>query len=843
MSDFQGKSPELTYEEFRREVLEDYRIANLSRQCSILGRREVLNGKAKFGIFGDGKEIAQIAMAKQFREGDWRSGYYRDQTFMFASGLSGPEEFFAQLYGDTDTKMNPSNSGRLMSCHFSTPNRDKHGGSINLVTRKNSAADLSPTAAQMPKLIGLGYASKLFRHNRELSSYKNFSDNGNEVAFGMIGDASTSEGHFFEALNAAGVLQIPVAVAVWDDGYGISVPKSLQTIKSSISDALKGFIRSETVSRTEAATGTGEGAGEGSGEEKGTGAGAGAGAGADTGILIYKGKGWDYSGLCRIFEEGIGICREKHIPVLFHIEEMIQPLGHSTSGSHERYKPPERLEWEKKFDPILKMKEWILSSEIAGGDLLEEIEKLAQVQTQQAREKAWNNYIEPIRKEKDELVRILENKSCLCRNDKFDKISVLTNNLKRISEPVRKDNFMTARKLLRHICTDCPNRKYLQSSINTWLAGSWKGTYDRFNSNLYNETSTSVLNVKEVKPVYDKSPRMLTGREVLRNNFDELFNKYPLLVTFGEDTGKLGDVNQGLEGLQKKFGELRITDTGIREATIIGQGIGLALRGFRPIAEIQYFDYLLYGLQTISDDLATLRYRTNGAQAAPLIIRTRGHRLEGMWHSGSPLSMVINSIRGVYVCVPHDLTRAAGFYNTLLEADDPALVIEPLNAYRLKEPEPENPGEFRVPLGIPEILMEGKDLTIVTYGSCVRIALEAASQLKEFGIYAEVIDVQTLLPFDLPGTITDSLKQTGRIIFFDEDVPGGATAYMMQKVFEEHGGFDYLDSEPRTVTKKEHRPAYGTDGDYFSNPSAEDVFEMAYSVMNESDPREFPDIF
>jgi pyruvate/2-oxoglutarate/acetoin dehydrogenase E1 component/TPP-dependent pyruvate/acetoin dehydrogenase alpha subunit len=809
MADFPVKRSELTYEEFRKEVLEDYRIANLSRQCSIIGRREVLNGKAKFGIFGDGKEIAQIAMAKQFRNGDWRSGYYRDQTFMFASELSGPEEFFAQLYGDTDIKLNPSNSGRLMSCHFSTPNRDEHGGWINLVTRKNSAADLSPTAAQMPKLVGIGYASKLFRNNRELSAYKNFSDSGNEVAFGMIGEASTSEGHFFEAMNAAGVLQIPVAVAVWDDGYGISVPRELQTIKSSISEALKGFEQDKT----------------------------------GTGILIYHGRGWDYPDLCGIFEEGIKICREKHIPVLFHIEEMNQPLGHSTSGSHERYKPAERLEWEKKFDPILKMKEWILSSGIAGEDVLDEIEKAAYEQARQARVTAWNNYGEPIRKERDELVRILENKSCLCRNDKFDKISVLTNNLKRISDPVRKDNFITARKLLRHICTDCPKREDLQSSINTWLDGNWKSANDRYNSSLYNETPTSVLNIKEVKPVYGVSPRMITGREVLRNNFDVLFDKYPLLVTFGEDTGKLGDVNQGLEGLQKKYGELRITDTGIREATIIGQGIGLALRGFRPIAEIQYFDYLLYGLQTISDDLATLRYRTKGAQAAPLIIRTRGHRLEGMWHSGSPLSMVINSIRGIYVCVPRDLTRAAGFYNILLESDDPALIIEPLNSYRLKEPEPENPGEFKVQLGIPEIMMAGDDITIVTYGSCVRIALEAASQLKDSGINAEIIDVQTLLPFDIPGVIGGSLKKTGRIIFFDEDVPGGATAYMMQKVLEEQGGFVYLDSEPRTVTKKEHRPAYGTDGDYFSNPSAEDVFEMAYSIMNESDPQKFPDIF
>jgi len=805
MSDVQVTVTELTYAEFRKEVLEDYRIANLSRQCSIIGRKEVLTGKAKFGIFGDGKEIAQIAMAKQFMNGDWRSGYYRDQTFMFASGLSGPEELFAQLYGDTDITANPSNAGRLMSCHFSTSNRDAGGSPVNLMKRKNSAADLSPTAAQMPRLVGLGYASKLFRNIKELSGYKNFSENGNEVAFGMIGDASTSEGHFFEALNAAGVLQIPVAIAVWDDGYGISVTSDYQTIKSSISEALQGFRQDETGS----------------------------------GILIYRGKGWDYEGLCRIFEEGIRICREKHVPVLFHIEEMNQPLGHSTSGSHERYKSDERLEWEKKFDPIVKMKEWILSSGLAAEDELEKIEKLAENQARKARERAWNNYIEPVRRDKDELLRILENKSCLCRNDKFDKISALTYNLKRITDPVRKDNFITARKLLRYICIDCPNREDVKSSINDWLSKSWDLAHDRYNSCLYNESPSSVLNIKEVKPVYGETPKMISGREVLRDNFDFLFDKYPLLLTFGEDTGKLGDVNQGLEGLQKKYGELRITDTGIREATIIGQGIGLALRGLRPIAEIQYFDYLLYGLQTLSDDLATLHYRTKGAQSAPLIIRTRGHRLEGMWHSGSPLSMVINSIRGIYVCVPRDLTRAAGFYNILLEADDPALVIEPLNAYRLKEPVPENLGEFKVPLGVPEILIEGNDITIVTYGSCVRIALESAAQLKEFGINAEIIDVQTLLPFDLQGVIVGSLRKTGRIIFFDEDVPGGATAYMMQKVLEEQGGFEYLDSEPRTVTKKEHRPAYGTDGDYFSNPGVEDVFEMAYSIMNESDPKKF----
>ena len=809
MSDFSEIMRELTFEEFRKDVLEDYRIAYLSRQCSIIGRKEVMSGKAKFGIFGDGKEIAQIAMAKQFRNGDWRSGYYRDQTFMLATGLSEPEELFAQLYGDTDITINPGSAGRLMNSHFSTLNRNEDGTLVNLMIRKNSAADLSPTAAQMPRMIGLGLASRLFRNNKAISDYKNFSENGNEVVFGMIGEASTSEGHFFETLNAAGVLQIPVAIAVWDDGYGISVTRDFQTIKSSISEALKGFEEDET----------------------------------HKGILIYKGKGWDYARLCKIFEEGIKICREKHVPVLFHIEEMSQPLGHSTSGSHERYKPADRLEWEKKFDPLVKMKEWMLSSGLAGADELGKIENLAERQALEARDKAWKNYIEPILKERAELVQILENRSCLCRNDKFDKVSVLTSNLNKVLNPVRKDNFSAARKLLRYICSDCPKRDELQAAITDWLKRNYENARYKYNDNLYNETPSSVLNIEEVKPVYTSEPKMMTGREILRDNFDYLFSYYPLLITFGEDTGKLGDVNQGLEGLQKKFGELRISDTGVRETTIIGQGIGLAMRGFRPIAEIQYFDYLLYGLQTISDDLATLRYRTKGRQAAPLIIRTRGHRLEGMWHSGSPLSMVINSIRGIYVCVPRDMTRAAGFYNILLESDDPALVIEPLNAYRLKEPKPDNIGKFKVPLGIPEVLLEGEDITIVTYGSCVRIAMEAASQLQEFGIKAEIIDVQTLLPFDLHGIIVQSLKKTGKIIFFDEDVPGGATAYMMQKVLEEQGGFVFLDSEPHTITKKEHRPAYGTDGDYFSNPNAEDVFEKVYSVMHDSQPENYPHIF
>jgi 2-oxoisovalerate dehydrogenase E1 component len=797
------------FEEFRKEVLNDYLVANLSRQCSLIGRREVLNGKAKFGIFGDGKEVAQIAMAKQFREGDWRSGYYRDQTFMFATGMASTEEFFAQMYGDTDQDANPGNSGRLMNNHFSTPNRNPDGSIRKLAEQMNSTADLSPTAAQMPRLVGLGYASKLFRNHPEWSVYTDLSNNGNEVAFGMIGDASTAEGHFFEAMNAAGVLQIPMAVAVWDEGFGISVPREYQLVKENISDVLKGFEENEQT----------------------------------RGILIYKSKGWDYPGLCKTFEEGIRLCREKHVPVLFHIDEMTQPLGHSTSGSHERYKSKERLAWEKEFDPIIKMREWMVSSGIVTGIELDQLEQEALNQANDAKNKAWKHYIEPLRKQKDSLLQIMEGKSCKCRNDKFDKIKVLTDNLKKVANPVRKDSISTVKKLLRHICVDCPERELLQSDLSAWMDDHYDHAWDLYSTHLYNERPTSCLMVKPAGPVYSAGSPMLTGREILRENFDRLFNRHPMLVTFGEDTGLIGGVNQCLEGLHKKYGEHRITDTGIRETTIIGQGIGLALRGFKPIAEIQYFDYLLYGLQTLSDDLSTLHYRTGGNQLAPLIIRTRGHRLEGMWHSGSPLSMVINSIRGVYVCVPRDMTRAAGLYNTLLDGDDPAIVIEPLNGYRLKEQKPDNLDDIRVPLGIPEILREGADVTLVTYGSCARIAMEAADQLKDFDISTEVIDIQTLLPFDLNHLIVESVKKTRKIVMLDEDVPGGATAFMLQKFLEVQDGFQYLDAEPCTITQKDHRPAYGTDGDYFSNPSVENVFETIYDVMHDYHPAKYPKIY
>jgi 2-oxoisovalerate dehydrogenase E1 component len=791
------------------EILKDYRLALVSRHCSLTGRKEVLTGKAKFGIFGDGKEVAQIAYARQFRNGDWRSGYYRDQTFMMAAGLLTVEEFFAQLYGTADEELNPGNAGRSFNNHFSTRNVDSKGEWLDLTQQKNSASDLSPTAGHMPRLLGLGLASRLFRVNPELSRFTRISINGDEVAFGTIGDASTSEGHFFETMNAAGVLQIPLAVAVWDDGYGISVPTARQTTKASISKVLRGFERN----------------------------------GGDQGILIFEARGWDYPRLNGMFAEGIARCRQEHIPVLFHVVEVTQPLGHSTSGSHERYKSPERLSWEAEHDCISRMKEWIIEQGIATHPELEAIENSAVEEVAMAREKAWNSYLSLIRSEKESLLSIIEGKSCVCRRENIDKIQLYTSNLSGIASPVRKDNISTAKKILRHVCHDCPQRETFSKGLMHWIEQNKVNGFEKYSAYLYDEGPRSALNVTAAEPQYAENPAMTTGREVLRDNFDALFARYPLLVAFGEDVGKIGGVNQTYEGLQKKYGEHRIFDTGIRETAIIGKGIGLALRGFRPIAEIQYFDYLLYALQILSDDLATTHWRTAGGQSVPLIISTRGHRLEGIWHSGSPLSMVINSIRGIYVCVPRNMTQAAGFYNTLLEGNDPALVIEPLNAYRLKELKPENPGEYKVPLGMPEILEEGDDLTLVTYGSCVRIAQDASKQLKEFGINVELIDVQTLLPFDLTEMILDSIRKTGRVLFFDEDVPGGATAFMMQQVIEGQGAYRYLRSEPRTLAAKEHRPAYSTDGDYFSNPNAEDVFDAVYAMMHSADPGKYPRLY
>ncbi len=787
----------------KESVLADFRLANLSRNLSIIGRREVLTGKAKFGIFGDGKEIIQLALAKQFRNGDWRSGYYRDQTWMMAMGLYDPLEFFHQLYGNTDREINPGSGGRVFNNHFSVPNINSDGTWRDLTKQKNSSSDISPTAGQMPRLLGLAYASKLFRQNKDLHKFTSLTEKGNEVAFGSIGDASTSEGHFWETMNAAGVLQVPMAISVYDDGYGISVPKKYQTTKGSISEILKGFETDKN----------------------------------NIGIRIYKGKGWDYPGLLKLYEEGIAVCREEHTPVLFHIEEVTQPQGHSTSGSHERYKNEERLAWESEFDPIKKMREWILKSDIATVAELDKLASEAEEEAKDARKKGWEMFQDPIKVERDALLKIIDDRSCRCEEKtKEDSVEKLAEDLSKVISPIRKDNFVTARKILRNVCGTCQKADNLNEELQGWLKRNYQDANNSYNSYLYNETPTSVLKVKPVPPVYSKDSPEVPGRQILRDNYDKLFTRYPLLVTFGEDTGGIGGVNQSLEGLQKKFGELRITDTGIREATILGQGIGLSLRGMRPIAEIQYLDYLMYALQLLSDDLATTHYRTAGRMVAPLIISTRGHRLEGIWHSGSPMSMLINSVRGVYVCSPRDMTRAAGFYNTLLEGNDPAIVIEPLNGYRLKEIMPDNIGEFRLPLGIPEVMSTGTDLTVVTYGSTVKVAHEAVKQLALHNISVELIDVQTLVPFDINKMILDSVKKTNRILFLDEDVPGGTTAYMMQEVLEKQGGWQFLDSPPKTLTGKEHRPAYTTDGDYFSKPSAEDIFDVIYSMMKEAAP-------
>jgi pyruvate/2-oxoglutarate/acetoin dehydrogenase E1 component/TPP-dependent pyruvate/acetoin dehydrogenase alpha subunit len=792
----------IAYTEFQKEILDDYYLAHLSRQLSIIARKEVLNGKAKFGIFGDGKEIAQIAFAKCFKNGDWRSGYYRDQTFMFATGMLTPDEFFSLLYGHSDIKFNPNNGGRNFNNHFGTRSLNADGSWKAISKMKNSSSDVSPTAGQMPRSLGLAFASKYFRNVPSFKNYPELSNNGNEVTFCTIGDASTSEGHFWEILNAAGVAQVPLAIAIWDDGYGISVPKEIQTVKASISDAIKGFVKENN----------------------------------SNGILLYKAKGWDYPGLCKMFSEGIEKCRKEHVPVVFHVEEMVQPLGHSTSGSHERYKSAERLAWENEFDPLVKMHEWIIEKGIAPVSELDGLEICAENEAIASRNRAFNAYTEAIDKERKELLKIIGNNSCICANENVDKIGIIVKDLEKLQSPIRKDILSSAKKILRSICNDCPTRKEIQSTLSKWIALQELNDFERYSSYLYIENEKSALNIKEIKPIYAENPSIVNGREIIRDNFDKLFSKYPLLIAFGEDVGKIGGVNQTYEGLQEKYGEFRITDTGIRETAIIGQGIGMAMRGIRPIAEIQYFDYLLFALQTLSDDLATLHWRTCGGQSAPLIISTRGHRLEGVWHSGSPLSMVINSIRGIYVCVPRNMTQAAGFYNTLLEGQDTALVIESLNGYRLKEPMPENIGEFRVPLGIPEIITEGTDVTLVTYGSCVRIAQEAVEQLANFGISVELIDVQTLLPFDLYQSILKSVQKTHKVVFFDEDVPGGATAYMMQKVIEEQDAWKYLDCKPITITAMEHRPAYTTDGDYFSNPNTEDVFDAIYKLMSEAEP-------
>lgn len=789
-------------------VLQDYRIGYESRQVSLLGRKEVLSGKAKFGIFGDGKELPQLAMARFFRQGDWRSGYYRDQTFMFAAGMMTLEEFFAQLYGDTDVDFNPSNAGRLMNNHFSTRVLDAAGQWKDLTAMKISSCDISPTAGQMPRLLGLAYASRLFREVPEFADFKGFSDHGNEVAFGTIGDASTSEGHFFETINAAAVLKVPMVMSVWDDGYGISVPKNFQTAKQSISEILSGFEYDEELG----------------------------------GIKIFRVKGWDYPALVKTYNEAVDLSRERHIPVLIHVTDLTQPQGHSTSGSHERYKDAARLQWEKEYDGLVQMRLYILKEKFATEEELQQIEKEAADRAKQARKTAWEHFSVPMKRKRDEFLNAVDIATCRCA--KTSKIAAVKEQLARAGDPIRSDITAAGKQITRLICDACTNpENSLKQKVTAWLDKDMEENEEHYSSHLYSQTPESALKVTPIAPMYDTEPEMVPGREILRDNYDYIFSRDPRVLIFGEDVGRIGGVNQTLEGLQQKYGSLRISDTGIREATIIGQAIGLAMRGLRPIAEIQYFDYLLYGLQTLSDDLATLRYRTKGGQKAPVIVSTRGHRLEGIWHSGSPLSMVINAVRGIYVLTPRNMTQAAGFYNTMLASDDPAIIIEPLNGYRLREPRPTNIGSYRIPLGKPEVLETGTDLTIVTYGSCVSIAKQALQQLKSVGISAELIDVQTLLPFDLDHRIAASIKKTHKVLFFDEDVPGGATSYMMQKVLEGQRAWNWLDAEPRTLTGKEHRAAYSTDGDYYSNPNAEDVFDVVYNMMHEYNPAKYPKIF
>lgn len=793
---------QLSFEDFKTEVLNDFRIACISREVSLLGRKEVLTGKAKFGIFGDGKEVAQIALAKSFRKGDWRSGYYRDQTWMFAIGELTVEQFFAQLYANIDQHEEPMSAGRQMNGHYATRLLDENGNWLNQTEHYNSSADGSPTASQMPRSLGIALASKLYRENSALHHNNIFSNKGNEVSFVSIGDASTSEGLFWETLNAAGVMKVPLAISVWDDGYGISVPKKYQTTKESISEITSGFQTDEF----------------------------------GNGIDIYVCEGWNYPKLIETYKRGIEKMRATHIPALFHIIEVTQPQGHSTSGSHERYKTSERMQWEKDFDCIKKMREWLVSSGIATDEECEKIQSDARHHALGGKTVAWRKFSIPLKEEINELVEML---SKLNNESGNETIQSSISELQSTPDAGRKDILKTGKNVLRTL----RGENFLSlNDLRDWLNVFEEKCQNTYSSHLHSETEFNALKVPVVAAEYSNSSPVLNGFEILNNAFEKIFEKYPNTVAFGEDVGKIGDVNQGFAGIQEKFGDKRIFDTGIREATIMGQGIGLALRGFRPIAEIQYLDYLLYGLQPLSDDLACLQYRTKGIQKSPLIVRTRGHRLEGIWHTGSPMGMIINSLRGMYVCVPRNMVQAAGMYNTLLQSDEPALVIECLNGYRLKEKLPDNISEFTVPLGIPEILKEGDDVTLVTYGSCVRIAEEAIKQLAEVGISVELIDVQTLLPFDIEHIIIDSVKKTNRIVFLDEDVPGGASAYMFQKVFEEQNAYRWLDSEPKTITAKAHRAAYGTDGDYFSKPNAENVFEVIYGIMNEADPQSFPEL-
>lgn len=783
----------LSFDKFRSEVLNDYYTCCISRETSLLGRKEVLTGKAKFGIFGDGKEVAQVAAAKFFQKGDFLAGYYRDQTLAFALGITTVEQYFAQLYADPDFTHDPFSAGRQMNAHFATPFVDKNGDWLDLVSRKNITSNLAPTAGQTPRSLGLALASRLFRNVKQLKQFPHLSNNGNEVCFTTIGDASTSEGVFWETINAAGVLQVPLAMFVWDDGFGISVPKKYQTTKESISELLKGFQK-----------------------ENGT-----------NGINLYTVKGWDYAGMCEVFEEGISLTRETHTPVVFHVDEITQPQGHSTSGSHERYKGTERLEWEREWDSNRKMREWIIYNSLASDEQLEELEVKAKNAVRAGKSKAWQDYLSPIKNQVQKTAELINNLA-VNEPEHAAELKKLAADLTANREPLRRDVLQTL--------NDAINLAGKNDGV-FWIKDIYKDLLTEnkllFNSHLYNEGPGSVLNVREIEPVIPADAPLINGFEILNHYFDKLFEANSKVVAFGEDVGLIGDVNQGFSGLQVKHGADRIFDTGIRELTIMGQGIGLAMRGLRPIAEIQYIDYMLYGLQTLSDDAATMHFRTKGLQSCPIIVRTRGHRLEGIWHSGSPMGMLVHSLRGFVICVPRNMVQAVGMYNTLLQSNDPALMVECLNGYRLKEKLPSNLLEYTVPVGVPETIKEGNDITIVSYGSTLRIIMDAVKSLDKQGISCEVVDVQTLLPFDIHHSILESLKKTNRIVFIDEDVPGGAAAYMFNEVMEKQGGYKYLDVSPRTITGKAHRPGYGSDGDYFGKPNAEEIEIVIKEMMAE----------
>ncbi|MEO1258150.1 MAG: thiamine pyrophosphate-dependent enzyme [Bacteroidota bacterium] len=786
-------------ESYRTEVLQDFWICCVSREASLLGRKEVLTGKAKFGIFGDGKEVPQVALAKAFKKGDWRSGYYRDQTILMALGLLGVEEYFAQIYADAEN--DSMTGGRQMNGHYGTPTIDEEGEWLPLKDLFNSSIGISSTAGQMARALGLAMASKKFRQFPEFTKQRSFSNKGNEICFCTIGDASTSEGPFWETLNAAGVMQVPLIISVWDDGYGISVPTKYQTTKGSISTILEGFKPTP---------------------------------GENDGIEIHTVKAWDYEGLCELYGKVAEKARKNHTPSVIHVEEVTQVQGHSTSGSHERYKSKERLQWERDHDCITKMAEWMIEIGITDEKGIQEIQAKAKKYVKECKNRAWASYNNPVIEKQKELTEIYQ--QVLPKTQKRERVLQLLDSLKKLFNPVYADVVKNARQL--HFIIRNEEHDSLPA-LEAFLNLAKNLAHKRYETHLYSSSKYAALNVPVISPVYSDQSQVKSGFEIINRFFDIAFKNRPEVVSFGEDTGKIGGVNQGMMGMQEKYGEARVFDTGIREWTIIGQAIGLAKRGFRPIAEIQYLDYLIYGLSPLSDDLATVRYRSNGNQQAPAIIRTRGHRLEGIWHSGSPIGMLLGSLRGMYLLTPRNFVQAAGMYNTMLHSDDPALIIEVLNGYRLKERMPDNIGEYTVPLGVPEILREGTDVTLVTYGACVRIAEEAVNLLAEQGISVELIDVQTLLPFDMEHHIVESLKKTNRIVFMDEDVPGGSTAYMMQEVLEKQGGYRYLDSKPITITSKEHRPPYGSDGDYFSKPHPEDVFDVIYEMMNEADPTQF----